>query len=342
MSGYQERPPLVEARDVSVSFPVRGGTFGARQRFVHAVRSVSFAINSRETLGIVGESGSGKTTVGRAMIRRVQITSGQINFRGTNITTITGEPLRQLRQKMQMVFQDPYASLNERMSVLEIIAEPLIVHGVVHGQAEAADRVAELLVLVGLAPDAMHAYPYSFSGGQRQRIGIARAIALSPEFVVADEPVASLDVSIRAQVMGVFKELQDRLGLTYLFISHDLSTVRQVSHNVAVMYFGEIVEYAKADEIFERAMHPYTEALLSAALIPDPEVQKNRKRIVLTGEMPDAVSPPSGCCFHTRCAYAVKGRCDVEAPALRNVVNGHWVACHFAEQRAAINGGSRF
>jgi peptide/nickel transport system ATP-binding protein len=271
---------------------------------VHAVDDVSFEIRRGETLGLVGESGSGKTTTGRAILRRVSITAGRIWFKGRDITGLRGEELRRLRRDMQLVFQDPYASLNPRMRVLDIVAEPLLVHGLVRRIEDAEDRVVELLELVGLPVDAVERYPHAFSGGQRQRIGIARALALEPDLIVADEPVSALDVSIRAQVVNLMQDLQERLGLTYLFIAHDLSVVRHISHRIAVMYAGKLVELADRDEIYRDPRHPYTRALLSAVPIPDPRVQRARSSAVLRGEIPNPVQPPTGCRFHTRCPIA--------------------------------------
>ena len=306
--------PLLEVEGLTVRFPVgRAGFWGREQRFVHAVDDVSFSIPRGQTLGLVGESGSGKSTTGRAVLRRLDPVAGRICFQGRDITHVRGEELRKLRRHMQLVFQDPYASLNPRMTVLQIIAEPLMVHGLVRRPEDAEEKVVELLELTGLPADAARRNPHAFSGGQRQRIGIARALALEPELIVADEPVSALDVSIRAQVVNLLQELQERLGLTYLFIAHDLSVVRHLSHRIAIMYAGKIVELADRDDIYERPVHPYTEALLSAVPIPDPPLQKARRRIVLSGEVPNPVSPPSGCRFHTRCPLAEE-RCRIDAP----------------------------
>jgi peptide/nickel transport system ATP-binding protein len=293
---------------------------------VHAVDDVSFEIRRGETLGLVGESGSGKTTTGRAILRRVSITAGRIWFKGRDITGLRGEELRRLRRDMQLVFQDPYASLNPRMRVLDIVAEPLLVHGLVRRIEDAEDRVVELLELVGLPVDAVERYPHAFSGGQRQRIGIARALALEPDLIVADEPVSALDVSIRAQVVNLMQDLQERLGLTYLFIAHDLSVVRHISHRIAVMYAGKLVELADRDEIYRDPRHPYTRALLSAVPIPDPRVQRARSSAVLRGEIPNPVQPPTGCRFHTRCPIAVE-RCGAEEPPLEEKGPHHLAAC---------------
>ena len=293
---------------------------------VHAVDDVSFEIFPGETLGLVGESGSGKSTTGRAILRRIVPESGRIYFRGRDITQMDEDGLRPLRRHMQLVFQDPYASLNPRMRVVDIVAEPLIVHGLAKSSREAVDRVAELLRLVGLPPDAGGRYPHAFSGGQRQRIGIARALALSPEFIVADEPVSALDVSIRAQVVNLMQDLQAEFGLTYFFIAHDLAVVRHISHRIAIMYAGKIVEIAGRDSIYESAIHPYTEALLSAVPVPDPKVQKARRRISYSGEVPNPLAPPPGCRFQTRCPHQSE-RCRVEVPPLAERRPGHWAAC---------------
>jgi oligopeptide/dipeptide ABC transporter ATP-binding protein len=319
--------PIVEVEGLSIHFPVgRAGFWGQQKLVVHAVDDVSFAIGRGETLGLVGESGSGKTTTGRAVLRRLKPTAGTIRFKGEDITNVTGEPLRNLRRNMQLVFQDPYASLNPRMRVFDIVAEPLLVHGLVKQVRDAEQRVAELLTLVGLREADMYRYPHAFSGGQRQRVGIARALALEPEFVVADEPVSALDVSVRAQVVNLLQDLQERLGLTYLFIAHDLSVVRHISHRVAIMYAGKIVEVGDRDAIYEDPKHPYTKALLSAVPIPDPKVEVNRRRVILSGSPPDLIDPPSGCRFHTRCPIAVD-RCASDQPPLEDKARDHPAAC---------------
>ncbi len=319
--------PLLRVEGLTVHFPVgRAGLWGRHRRVVHAVDDVSFEIRRGETLGLVGESGSGKTTTGRAILRRVPITAGRIWFKGRDITEVRGEELRRLRRDMQLVFQDPYASLNPRMRVLDIVAEPLLVHGLVRRIEDAEDRVVELLELVGLPADAVDRYPHAFSGGQRQRIGIARALALEPDLIVADEPVSALDVSIRAQVVNLMQDLQERLGLTYLFIAHDLSVVRHISHRIAVMYAGKLVELADRDELYRDPRHPYTRALLSAVPIPDPRVQRARGRTVLRGEIPNPVQPPPGCRFHTRCPIAVE-RCAAGEPPLEEKAPHHVAAC---------------
>ena len=319
--------PLVRVDDLTVRFPAgRAGFWGQEKLFLHAVEGVSFEIERGETLGLVGESGCGKSTTARAILRRVPLTSGRIRFAGQDITEVEGETLRQLRKGMQLVFQDPYASLNPRLRVLEIIAEPLLVHGEIKKLREAEDRVAELLELVGLPPEYMFRYPHAFSGGQRQRINIARALSLEPDFVVADEPVSALDVSIRAQVVNLLQDIHERLGITYLFIGHDLSVVRHISHRIAVMYAGKIVEVGTRDEIYENPKHPYTQALLSAVPIPDPRIEATRKRISISGAFPDLLRPPGGCRFHTRCPIAVE-RCSDEEPPLESKNGAHRAAC---------------
>jgi oligopeptide/dipeptide ABC transporter ATP-binding protein len=319
--------PVIRVSGLSVRYPIGGGGFwGGKQRFVSAVDNLSFSINSGETLGVVGESGSGKTTTGRAVLRRVEPAAGSIYFKGQDITHASGEPLRRLRRHMQMVFQDPYASLNPRMRILDIVAEPLLVHGVVRKLSDAEERVARLLSLVGLPADARKRYADAFSGGQRQRIGIARALALEPDLIVADEPISALDVSIRAQVVNLMQDLQKELRVAYLFIAHDLSVVRHIAHRVAIMYLGKVVELGERNSIYERPKHPYTEALLSAVPIPDPELQRARRRIVLKGEIPDPSNPPKGCRFQTRCQHAVE-QCRVAEPPLEEKEPNHWAAC---------------
>jgi peptide/nickel transport system ATP-binding protein len=318
---------LLDVRDLSVRFPVgRAGFWGQKRLTVHAVDDVSFVVHKGETLGLVGESGSGKTTIGRAVLRRLPVSAGRIRFRGDDITQLGGEPLRKLRQHMQLVFQDPYASLNPRMRVLDIVAEPLLVHGRARTSEEAAAQVADLLHRVGLPADAADRYPHAFSGGQRQRIGIARALALSPEFIVADEPVSALDVSVRAQVVNLLQDLQRELGLSYLFIAHDLAVVRHISHRIAILYAGKLVELAGRDAIYDSPLHPYTEALLSAIPVPDPAVQRRRRRIMNCGEPPDPLHPLPGCRFQTRCPVA-QAQCREATPPLREAASGHWVAC---------------
>jgi oligopeptide transport system ATP-binding protein len=321
---------LVEVRDLVKYFPIHAGLLSRHVADVKAVDGVSFDIEAGETLGLVGESGSGKTTIGRMLLHLLPATSGSISYNGAEITTMRADDIRRLRRQIQIIFQDPYASLNPRMTIGEIIGEPLRIHGIATGKA-AKDRVQELLRLVGLRPYSANRYPHEFSGGQRQRIGIARALAVDPKFIVCDEPVSALDVSIQAQVINLLEDLQAQLGLTYLFIAHDLSVVRHISTRVAVMYVGKIVELSTRDEIYERPLHPYTQALLSAIPIPDPVAERRRKRIVLTGDIPSPVDPPSGCRFHTRCPIAFE-RCTVEDPAFRDYGGGHLAACHWVEE----------
>lgn len=319
--------PLVEVENLSIHFPAgRSGFWGGQTRYVHAVDQVSFTVARGETLGLVGESGSGKTTTGRAVLRRIQPTTGVIRFRGQDITSVHGKHLRSLRRHMQIVFQDPYASLDPRMTVGELVAEPLIVHGLAADARAARETVVGLLDRCGLPEDSVDRYPHAFSGGQRQRVGIARALALQPNFIVADEPVSALDVSVRAQVVNLLQDLQQELGLTYLFIAHDLSVVRHISHRIAILYAGRMVEIAPTDSLYDAPLHPYTEALLSSVPIPDPPLQRSRQRIVLSGEIPNPVNPPAGCRFQTRCPL-VHDRCRTETPPLEEKRPGHLVAC---------------
>lgn len=327
--GKPAAPPdsLVRVQGLAVQFDGgRSGFWGQHRQVVHAVNGVSFEIFPGETLGLVGESGSGKSTTGRAILRRIPVAAGRIFFRGLDITHARKQDLRPMRRHMQLVFQDPYASLNPRMRVADIVAEPLIVHGIFSNVRDAVDRVAELLELVGLPPDAGGRYPHAFSGGQRQRAGIARALALNPEFIVADEPVSALDVSIRAQIVNLMHDLQQRLGLTYLFIAHDLAVVRHISHRIAIMYAGRILEIADRRPIYESPVHPYTESLLSAVPVPDPRVQRRRQRIVYAGEPPNPMEAPIGCGFRSRCPFRTE-RCDVENPPLTERRPNHWAAC---------------
>ena len=325
----QGESPLVEVDHLSIRFPVgRAGFWGKQVKYVNALDDVSFSIAKGETLGLVGESGSGKTTVGRAVLRRLTPTEGTIHFRGVDITETTGEPLRKLRRHMQLVFQDPYASLNPRKTILQLVSEPLIVHGVAKNTEEARPTVRDLLDRCGLPADSIDRYAHAFSGGQRQRVGIARALALRPDFIVADEPVSALDVSVRAQVVNLLQDLQAELALTYLFIAHDLSVVRHISHRIAILYSGKLVEIAPTHALYETPVHPYTEALLSSVPIPDPPLQRARRRIVLHGEIPNPVNPPTGCRFQTRCPL-VQDRCRVESPPLEQKAPGHWAACFF-------------
>ena len=322
------REPLVKVDHLTVRFDAgRKGFWGQKRLVVHAVEDVSFRIYPGETLGLVGESGSGKSTTGRAILRRIPTAAGYIFFRGQDITHLEANQLRPIRRHMQMVFQDPYASLNPRMRVVEIIAEPLIVFGVVKNLKAAIPFVAELLEMVGLPQDAGRRYPHAFSGGQRQRIGIARALALHPEFIVADEPVSALDVSIRAQVVNLMQDLQLKMGLTYFFIAHDLAVVRHISHRIAIMYAGKIVETSDRDSIYETPIHPYTEALLTAVPVPDPRIQKARKRIFYAGEVPNPLNPPAGCRFQSRCPYRSVRCFEEEPPPMQEKKPNHWAAC---------------
>jgi peptide/nickel transport system ATP-binding protein len=324
--------PLVELQNVNMWFPIRSGLVLDRHvGDVKAVDDVSFTIERGETLGLVGESGCGKSTVGRTIVRLYDPTAGKVIFDGADITHAPENRLRGTRRQMQMVFQDPFASLNPRHSVGRIVGEPIRVHDLASSRGEVANRVRELLVRVGLPADAASRYPHEFSGGQRQRIGLARALAVNPAFIVCDEPVSALDVSIQAQIVNLLEELQDELGLTYLFIAHDLAVVRHISDRIAVMYLGAIVEISPAEQLYEDPLHPYTISLLSAVPIPDPEVERNRTRIFLTGDLPSPADPPSACRFHTRCPYLQPTRCTTERPQLRALANGHTVACHWAE-----------
>jgi oligopeptide transport system ATP-binding protein len=321
---------LLEAKDLYKYFPIYAGLTSRHVADVRAVDGVSFTIQEGETLGLVGESGSGKTTVGRLLLRLLPVTKGQIRFQDQDVLAMNRGEVRRLRRSMQVIFQDPFASLNPRMSIGDIIAEPLEIHGITKGK-ETERRVRELLELVGLQPYHANRYPHEFSGGQRQRVGVARALAVDPRFIVCDEPVSALDVSIQAQVINLLEDLQAKFKLTYLFIAHDLSVVRHISTRVAVMYVGKIVELANRDALYENPLHPYTQALLSAIPIPDPAVEKRRKRIVLTGDIPSPVNPPSGCRFHTRCPVAFD-RCVSEEPPLREYEPGHFAACHWVEE----------
>ena len=321
---------LVSIDDLKMHFPIYKGVVRRQVGAVHAVDGVSFEIKRGETLGLVGESGCGKSTTGRTILQLYKPTAGSVHFDGVDLVSLKGEELRHMRRKMQMIFQDPYASLNPRMSVGDIVGEPLMVHNVATAK-EIRDRVDHLLRLVKMEPSFATRYPHEFSGGQRQRIGVARALALQPSFIICDEPISALDVSIQAQVVNLLEELQEQFNLTYLFIAHDLSMVRHISDRVAVMYLGVIAELADRDEIYLHPLHPYTQALLSAVPIPDPVADARRQRVILEGDVPSPVNPPSGCRFRTRCPIADK-ICAEEKPEFRELKPGHFVACHFAER----------
>jgi oligopeptide/dipeptide ABC transporter ATP-binding protein len=317
--------PLVEVRELKKHFPIYRGLLARVSGHVYAVDGVSFSIERGETLGLVGESGCGKSTVGRTLLKLLQPTSGRIFVDGADITDLDAARMFPYREKMQMIYQDPYASLNPRMTAGDIVGEPLIIHHVATRQ-ERQDRVAALFERVGLRPELIGSYPHEFSGGQRQRIGIARALALDPELIIGDEPVSALDVSIQAQIINLLMDLQDEYQLSYLFVAHDLAVVEHISHRVAVMYLGRIVEITDKTSLFEMPLHPYSEGLLSAVPVPKARA-RGRKRVILTGDVPSPINPPSGCHFHTRCPYAM-ARCRHEAPTLREVKPAHWAACH--------------
>ena len=316
--------PLLEVKNLKTYFPIKGGIFSRTVGHVKAVDGVSFTINKGEVFGLVGESGSGKTTIGKTILRLVQKTEGKVKFKGQDVHSLSKEELRKHRPNMQLVFQDPFSSLNPRMRIGEALGEPMLAHGIAKKE-NVREKVTEVLELCGLAPYHIDRYPHEFSGGQRQRIVIARAMVLNPEFIVADEPVAALDVSIQAQIINLFSELQEKKGLSYLFISHDLSVVEHLCTKIGIMYLGTIVETAPRDELFTNPLHPYTKALLSAVPIPDPTVK--RERIILEGDIPSPANPPSGCRFHTRCPFATDV-CKKTVPEFRNVGAEHFVACH--------------
>jgi oligopeptide transport system ATP-binding protein len=315
---------LLRVKHLKKYFPIRGGLFSREIARVHAVDDVSFEIRPGETLGLVGESGCGKSTTGRTILRLIEPTSGEVWFEDKNVTTLDRRALRAIRKEMQIIFQDPYASLNPRMTVRSIIGEALVIHKLARNRREREERVLQLLETVGLSSEHLRRYPHEFSGGQRQRIGIARALAVSPKLIVADEPVSALDVSIQAQIINLLEDLQQKFGLTYLFIAHDLAVVQHISTRVAVMYLGKIVEIAPAKELYANPKHPYTEALLSAVPVPDPVTK--RKRVLLEGDVPSPIKPPSGCRFHTRCPIRVPS-CSENEQVLKEVSPGHWVAC---------------
>ena len=319
---------LISVRDLRTHFPLTRGSLFTSPTVGKAVDGLTFDIYKGETLGLVGESGCGKSTTGRTVLQLVRATSGQIIYDGRDLCTLSDRDMRGLRRRLQIIFQDPHASLSSRMRVETIIGDALAIHGIAHGRARAA-RVRELLHIVGLQPAYASRYPHEFSGGQRQRIGIARALAVNPEFIVCDEPISALDVSIRAQIINLLEQLQEDLGLTYLFIAHDLSVVRHICSRVAVRYLGKFMELALNQDLYDEPLHPYTKSLMSAVPLPDPDLEDSRRRIILSGDVPTPVNPPSGCVFHTRCPIA-RERCAQEVPAWRELKPRHWAACHYA------------
>ena len=327
-----QRTPLLSVQHLCKEFPVESGVFGKRfsKRAVHAVNDVSFDIYAGETFGLVGESGCGKSTTGRCIMHLTRPTSGTVLFEGKDVSKMSKKELKEMRRNMQFIFQDPYASLNPRMTIGEIVSEPLIIHNVMPDAKEREEYVRGLLDVVGLNPEHINRYPHEFSGGQRQRVGIARAFALKPKLIICDEPVSALDVSIQSQVLNLLNDLQKEYGTAYLFIAHDLSVVQHISDNIGVMYLGNMMEYADWKDLYDRPHHPYTQSLLSAVPVPDPDIQATRKRIVLAGDPPSPIDAPSGCCFHTRCPMACE-KCSQERPEFREVEPGHFCACHFAE-----------
>ncbi|MEX2245199.1 MAG: dipeptide ABC transporter ATP-binding protein [Dehalococcoidia bacterium] len=319
---------LLNVNGLKMYFPVTAGLIFQRKiADVKAVDGISFDVKKGETLGLVGESGCGKSTTGRAILQLYKPTAGSVDFEGQELTALSGNSLRRMRRKMQMIFQDPYASLNPRMTIGSIIGEPLAIHGLAKGGRARRERIQDLMRVVGLNPYYANRYPHEFSGGQRQRIGIARALAVEPDFIVADEPVSALDVSIQAQIINLLEDLQQQFGLTYLFIAHDLSVVRHISNRVGVMYLGKMMELADRNELYDNPLHPYTKALLSAVPVPDPAVERERERIILTGDVPSPLRPPPGCVFHTRCPIAIE-ECRQAVPEWRDLGGGHMVACH--------------
>ena len=326
-----QRTPLLSVQHLCKEFPVESGVFGKRfsKRAVHAVNDVSFDIYAGETFGLVGESGCGKSTTGRCIMHLTRPTSGTVLFEGKDVSKMSKKELKEMRRNMQFIFQDPYASLNPRMTIGEIVSEPLIIHNVMPDAKEREEYVRGLLDVVGLNPEHINRYPHEFSGGQRQRVGIARAFALKPKLIICDEPVSALDVSIQAQVLNLLNDLQKEYGTAYLFIAHDLSVVQHISDNIGVMYLGNMMEYADWKDLYDRPHHPYTQSLLSAVPVPDPDIQATRKRIVLAGDPPSPIDAPSGCCFQTRCPMACE-KCSQERPEFREVEPGHFCACHFA------------
>ncbi|MBC8508760.1 MAG: ATP-binding cassette domain-containing protein [Chloroflexi bacterium] len=330
-----ENKVLLKVQNLKKHFPIASGFLGRKVGAVKAVDGISFDIARGETLGMVGESGCGKSTAGRAILQLHKPTAGQVFFNGEDLTEMSVESLRQLRPKMQMIFQDPYATLNPRHSVSKIVGEPLVIHGIMKkGSNELKDRVSELLNLVGMDPAYMRRFPHEFSGGQRQRIGIARALSLNPDFIVCDEPISALDVSIQAQVVNLLQDLQEQLDVAYLFIAHDMSMVKHISHRIVVMYLGKVMELTERNTLFENPLHPYTQSLNSAVPIPLPRLERQRKRFILKGDPPSPANPPSGCVFHTRCPLTVEECIKVE-PEFRKIHSGHFVACHLADEKGS-------
>lgn len=326
----ENRKVLLETKDLTKEFKTKSGAWGKNKAIVHAVTDVNLHVYEGETLGVVGESGCGKSTLGRLMLRLLDATRGEVFFDGTELNTLKEEELRHMRKQMQMVFQDPFASLNPRLKIKEIIAEPMVTHNMYTGKGEMEDRIADLLKKTGIRPEFMNRYPHQFSGGQRQRVSIARALALNPRLVICDEPVSALDVSIQSQILNLLGDLQAEMNLTYVFISHDLSVVRYLSDRVCVMFLGKVCELGITRDIYARPLHPYTQFLLEAVPIPDPEKKKEAKNM-LSGEIPSPVNPPSGCYFRTRCPYATE-RCAQETPVLREVEPDRFVACHLMDK----------